>query len=138
MTNEAVTLRDDTIITSAVLDRTFELSGRKYGKKHDIQVVQDGWGDRDIFAVYHQCATIPALIVSENSFEAAWSLMVDNMPTIAPEEVEEAERVEMNGYTYQDNATGTGIVYTGDLAMVWVTRSRLRDQGLKLKIARDE
>ena len=134
MKNEAVILRDETEIVKALVDRTVTLGGKTLGKKHEIPVVEDGWGEREVYAVFYSCATIPALIVVENSYESAWELMVDNMPTIDEDEVQEAEEFDMCGYEFQSNAEGTGIVCTQDLHMIQVTKSPLENNSIELQI----
>jgi len=73
----------------------------------------------------------PVIVIRAGSFEDAWGIWVDETTPIDPDEVNEAYGLDeweqivdfdqldlVDGYEYQPNATGTGIVNMGEYAWI--------------------
>lgn len=140
-----ITIKPDTLLHSAT------------DGSREIAVINDGWDDRPVWLVEQASGNFGCVVavVAERSFEAAYSAWVDEAPTVPPEDLHDAygfntpqayqdavavaEELETyvplaDGYTYQGNASGTGIVYTADTTLGPLTRDRLRDSDLNLQI----
>ena len=95
----------------------------------------------------------PTRIISADTWEGAYDACLDDLPTIEPSEVFEAygfedqasfdREVELNpdrielceGYRYQPNATGTGIVNVGHYeGLEPLTTDYVKRTGIKLSI----
>ena len=92
----------------------------------------------------------PTRIIRALSFDVAWEIMVDGMATIEPAELPEAygfdSQAELDaavesgewpdlieGYEFQSNASGTGIVDVGHYA--WLRELTLEDRGGEYRIS---
>jgi hypothetical protein len=130
------------------------IKGATYGYgNHPLKVILEGWGLDPVWIIYNEhgaCAVVHA-----SDLHDAWDAWIDNAPTIDPSEVCEAYGLTQKdfdaidcwdngpnlceGYTYQSNASGTGIVDTGHNTWLQVaTVESLRGFGITLKIGRDD
>lgn len=111
----------------------------------DLSFHDDSIGGNPLWLIAEECGAwiVPRMLVCAKSFEEAFYLAIDNLPTIDEEEVKEAcEATEegdgsfdlASGYSYQGNATGTGIVHSGGLHVKPLTRSAMDTHGIKLQI----
>lgn len=95
------------------------------------------------------------------SFESALEAFLDELPAVPADELHEAYGLDSieelqaldraardgsgqwpelePGYSYQGNATGTGVVYLGDYWQINpLTRDEMRRHDIKIEIGRDE
>lgn len=139
------TLKEDTEILSIQSE---------YGR--EIQFVDDNPCDGQIW-IYSDCPYgSTTAIVACDGYENAHEALMDELPTIAVEDIPEAygfygddaqarfdaqgeedsDKLELvEGYVFQSNSTGTGIVSTGHYENLTVlTVERIRESGLQIKI----
>jgi len=112
---------DDIVSAKVTVD------GREYD---DVKVYDDAFGQWYLFG--HEFG--PVWLIRADSFQSAWEIAIDESPTIDVDDIHEAydmskdefeakshaERNEdgdwpdlVEGYEYQSNATGSGIVNVG-------------------------
>lgn len=98
------------------VDEIKSASVRFHESDHIVKVYDDGIGQWYLFGREFG----PEWLVRADSFQSAWEIVVDEMPTINESEVEEAyylgddeQETLHEGYEYQSNASGTGIVDIG-------------------------
>lgn len=140
-------LKLDTLITRATYtEQDFEL-----------KTADDGCGENPLWVSVELCGAwgVPRAIVCAQTEGQAYEMAVDEMPTVKPGDLHEAygmkkEEYEQflltydpmsdespdlaEGYTFQSNSSGTGIVYALDLHILPLTRERMEGYEIKLQI----
>jgi hypothetical protein len=100
--------RNDDMMLTGAIRRGGELDSYRASS---IKVLDDGWGELFVYGQEFG----PMFVVRARTFCDAYDMVIDELPTIDPSEVDEAfygDDLE-EGYTFQSNATGTGIVNIG-------------------------
>lgn len=110
----------------------------------DLSFYDDSIGGNPLWLIAEECGAwiVPRMLVCAKSFEEAYYLAIDNLPAIDEEEMKEAceateedESFELaSGYSFQDNATGTGIVHSGGLHVRPLTRAAMDTHSIKIQI----
>ena len=139
-----ITLKDDTSLIACTREGIINT--------YTLVTYDDGFGPLWIYG--HEYG--PTIIVRAMSFEAAYEIAIDESLTIAPSEVPEAYGFDtqeelsavveageypdlLEGYQYQSNATGTGIVEVGHYE--WceeLTPESIERFSLKITIAKED
>jgi hypothetical protein len=139
------------------------LVGAKIGRfetKYVLKTYDDSWGPLWVYG--HEFG--PMMIIRAKSFETAYEIAIDESPTIPVEEVPEAygfygenAKAELDaavtkardgigeypelieGYQYQSNCSGTGIVSVGHYEWLQeLTPAFCKEAGIDLEIESDE
>ena len=123
----------------------------------ELKTADDGCGENPLWISVEVCGAwgVPRAIVCAQNEGQAYEMAVDEMPTVEPGDLHEAYGMEKEeyeqflltfdpmsdespelaeGYTFQSNSSGTGIVYTMDLHILPLTRERMEAYEIKLQI----
>ena len=142
----AITLKDSTSLSSAYLAESYP-----GGKRFPVRTYDDCWGQLWLFGCEHGVTHV----IRTRTFEQAWEIAIDESPTISDElsdiaeaygyygpdclndageswhdAVRGAKNCEnfpelIEGYEYQSNMSGTGIVDVGHYA--WLREAEAAD-----------
>jgi hypothetical protein len=130
-----------------------QLAGAKTSSGYDLRYYDDCMGP--LWVCGEEFG--PSWIIRAQSYESAYEIWTDERPTIPQDEVHEAYGFDsdadmlecdrqcregwreypdlIEGYTYQSNFSGTGIVATGHCEWLHeLTPERLRDIGVSIRI----
>lgn len=142
-----IKLKYDTLVTAA-----------SYGRyeRHVLPVVEATGLNEFLYVAFDGSYWSPVLIVGAASWTDAYETAIDERPTVAPDDLwmaygfdspEEYDAAVMEakesghdwpdlaeGYTYQSNASGTGIVDTSEFTIVELTRDLMKKHGIEVSI----